>query len=68
MLRIQYCLCSGAGSIPGPGQWVKDWALPPLWPVAAAARVQSLARELSYARGAAIKFKNFKNKGVVGEQ
>ena len=42
--------------IPGPAQWVKDWALLWLWcRPAAAALTRPLAWELPYAEGVALK-------------
>ena len=44
------------GSIPGPGQWVKGSGI-----AAPAAQIQSLAQELPYAAGAAIKKEKARN-------
>ena len=45
----QTCLCGGAGSIPGPVQWVKDPTLLQLQHrLAALAGIGSLAQELPY--------------------
>ena len=46
----------GVCLIPGSAQWVKGSSVAVLW-VVAAARIQSLAQELPYALGAAIKIK-----------
>ena len=43
------------GSIPGPAQWVKGSGVAAVAQVTAVALIQSLARELPYATGAAIK-------------
>ena len=47
---------------PGPAQWLKRSGA-----VAAAARIQSLARKLPYATGAAIKRKEKRTQGGSGE-
>ena len=44
--------CGGVNSIPGLVQWVKEFSI-----AAAAAQIQSLAQELPYAIGVAIKKK-----------
>ena len=55
-----------AGLIPGLSQWVKDLALQWLWcGPAAAAPIQPLAREPSYAMGAAIKKKKKKKRKLL---
>ena len=51
-----------AGSIPGLTQWVKDFALLWLWSQLAASPIQSLAWELPYATGAALKSKRKKKR------
>ena len=51
--------CRGAGSIPGPAQWVKGSNIATVAArVAAVARIHSLSWELLYSMGAAIKNQN----------
>ena len=54
--------CGDVGSIPSTGQWVKAFGIAAaLAQVSVVAQIQSLALELPYAAGAAIKLKkNFK--------
>ena len=50
--------CRGAGLIPGVAQWVKGFGVAAaVAQVTAGAQIQSLAQELPYTMGAAIKLK-----------
>ena len=57
------------GSIPGSAQWVKGSGIVTAAPqVVAVAQIQSLARELPYAAGVAIKLKQTKKIFPSGKQ